>query len=469
MNAVTRCLAIFAATLVVGACSGDPTASDAGAGLTIRATPGAVWVRNNTSATVNIEAIDKLGGPVEGSWAVGTIVGPLTATRDSTYQNTTAGNLGVVDRFVVTPTAEGEGSVQFTGTGGNVTVPVRVAPDTSAFNVTFSNLTPAIAETLTATAPAGTRFTSTTVTNGVNFYNSATNATSNGLAAPALLSISGDSTQLQILPAPGANGQVRFTGIVSLSTPTLQSNARSTGVVTVPALTSVAATFSNAAPAPNTSITVTMPANFKFRPTSTLTPVGAGLAAHVLSRAADSNSVVIVPVPGFNAALNITAVRFAPLGSLSLALPTSDSVNVAAIDIGADDPEAGPVGSLTVPATIGAANAAVNWDAPSFTAPDYTADGGVKAQYYLVTFANAGQYNISTAWSGAGDLDVILFPNNGNYGAGDGSEILALSAGSANPEAFNFTATAGQTVMVAVINWNGGAVNQMKIVVTRNS
>ena len=35
MNAVKRCLALFAATLVVGACGGDPTAGDAGTDLSI--------------------------------------------------------------------------------------------------------------------------------------------------------------------------------------------------------------------------------------------------------------------------------------------------------------------------------------------------------------------------------------------------------------------------------------------------
>ncbi|HWA40588.1 MAG TPA: hypothetical protein VG712_03195, partial [Gemmatimonadales bacterium] len=136
-----RCLALIAATLVVGACGGDPTVDEAGTNLSIRATPGAVWVRNNSSATVNIEAVDKLGGPAAGSWSVGTIVGPLTAALDTSYQSTTAGSLGVKSRFVVTPTAEGEGSVQFTGTGGSIVVPVRVAPDTSDFNVTFTSPT----------------------------------------------------------------------------------------------------------------------------------------------------------------------------------------------------------------------------------------------------------------------------------------------------------------------------------------
>src|SRR5689334_2583633 len=106
MNAVKRCLALIAATLVVNACGGDPTAERAGADLSIRATPGAVWVRNNSSATVNIEAVDPLGGPAAGSWSVGAIVGPMTAVLDSNYQNTNTGTLGVKSRFVVTPTAE---------------------------------------------------------------------------------------------------------------------------------------------------------------------------------------------------------------------------------------------------------------------------------------------------------------------------------------------------------------------------
>jgi len=468
MNAVKRCLALFAVTLVVGACGSDQTAEEAGTNLTIRATPGAVWTRHNsTPATFLVDAIDNLGGNTEGSWSVGTVTGPMTVVLDTGYQPTTTGGLGLASRFIITPTNAGEGSVVINGTGGSVTVPVRMAPDTNGFNVAFDDDTPDIAQQVVVTAPAGIRFTSGTT---IRFYDGPLTAdTNDGLARPTIVSMTADSTSMTILPAPGAAGQIRFTGIASTSTPSLVTNARSTGTVTVPTLASVNAAFSNAAPAPNTAITVTMPANFKFRPTSTLTPVGATLGAHVLSRAADSNSVVIVPVPGFNAALTISAVQFAPLATLSLGLPTANAVNVAAVNLGDDDPEAGPIGTLTVPATIGAANAAVNFDAPSFGAADYTADGGVSAQYYTVTFANAGQYNISVQWSGGADIDAILNPNDGSYGGPTGASILALSAGSANPEAFNFTATAGQVTQLAVINWNGGAVGQMKIVITRNS
>ena len=58
MNAVKRCLALIAATVAIGACSGDPTADLAGADPTIRATPGAVWMTQDKTTTVLIESVD---------------------------------------------------------------------------------------------------------------------------------------------------------------------------------------------------------------------------------------------------------------------------------------------------------------------------------------------------------------------------------------------------------------------------
>ena len=51
MNAVKRCLALLAATVAIGACSGDPTADLAGADLKIRATPGTVWMYHSKPTT----------------------------------------------------------------------------------------------------------------------------------------------------------------------------------------------------------------------------------------------------------------------------------------------------------------------------------------------------------------------------------------------------------------------------------
>ncbi len=482
MNAVKRCQALIAATLLIGsvACGEDPTAGRAGKDLSIRATPGAVWMRNNTSATVNIEAVDGLGGPVEGSWAVGTIVGPFTAKLDTLYQNSYNQNdtvptpplvpLGVKARFIVTPTAEGEGSVVFSGTGGSITVPIRVAPDTNAFNVVFSTATPAIGNSFTATAPAGTRFTAGTT---INFYSGPlTLNLSNGLAAPSIVGYNADSTVMTILPAPGASGQIRFTGVASVSTPGLTTTARSTGTVTVPVLSSVAAVFT-AAPAANADVTVTMPANFKFRPTSVLTNTGSTITPVVKSRSADSNSVVILPVPSTTGVINITAVQLSSLPTLSLGLPTTASMTVgAASNLGADDPVASP--SFAAPTVTGTA---IGWyDLYTMTQPDPspTCDGAAAAQFYTLTVSVTGSYTIQMNWSNGSDFDFGIMVKDGTY-AGGGTPATACNdylstsgLASSKPESITVNLTAATTYVINAMDYAGNGSGFVQIKVLKN-
>jgi hypothetical protein len=229
MNAVKRCLALFAATLVVGACSGDPTADDAGTGLTIRTTPSVVWMREDQTLELDVEAVDVLGGTAPGNWTA-TTTGPVTAALDPNYQETSTGGLAQIRRFILTPTAAGEGSVTFTGTAGSVTVPVRIAPDPDAFAVTIGDFNPSLAEIVTATAPAGIRFTPSTA---VSFVSGGLNATTNGHAAPAVVSMSADSSQLSFVAAPNAFGRLQFTGVASVSTPGLTTTAISIDSVTM--------------------------------------------------------------------------------------------------------------------------------------------------------------------------------------------------------------------------------------------
>jgi hypothetical protein len=470
MKAVTRCLALFAATLVVGACSGDPTADDAGANLTIRATPNAVWMANDVSVPVNtaeliVEAVDALGGTAPGTWTAAAS-GPFTVAEDVTYGGTTSGQLGYRRRFVITPTGAGEGTITLTGTGapsGGLAIPVRVAPDSTFFDVTVSNLNPALAEQITVTAPAGTRFTNTTT---VSVVRGALNALNNGLAAPTLVSMTADSTQLTILPAPGAAGRIRMTGIASVSTPTLKSNAVSDDSVTVPVLASVAATLTTATPTPNTANTVTMPANFKFRPTSALTMTGTLTAPIILSRAADSNAVTILTPPGSNSPLSITAVQFAPLASLSLALPTAATVTTsAATSMGPDDylvDGAGAVPQITAPTVVG--QTVGFFDLTSFAGADNTGNGGIGTeQDYRISFPVNGVYAFSLQWGTGADLDMYLVDEAFT------TAFIASFNNAGIAEAGNYTATAGQ-VRALAINMFGGAIpGYIRVTITRTS
>lgn len=229
MNAVKRCLALIAATVVIGACGGDPTADLAGTGLKIRATPGTVWMYHSKPTTVLIEAVDATGAPQPGSWTASP-TGPLSVVFDSTFQPTNTGTLRISSRFVISASTEGNGFVVFSGTGGADTVNVRVAPDTDNVQLTASDSSPALFQPITLTAPAGLVFTGGTT---VRFYRGPLpiDSANGGLSFPSITAWSADSTQITFVPGPGSNkypsgGFARITGIASRQTPTLTTTAR---------------------------------------------------------------------------------------------------------------------------------------------------------------------------------------------------------------------------------------------------
>jgi hypothetical protein len=461
MNAVKRCLTVLAVALVAGACGGDPTAEDAGTNLSIRATPSAVWMRNLTTAEVLLEAADNLGGATAGSWEVESQVGAFFSVAvDSTYQPTTTGGVGVKSKFIVTAIGEGDGSVTISGTGGSVTLPIRVAPDTLTFNVAWNTTTPALAQTLIGTAPAGTRFTAGTE---VRFYNGPqARDTADGLARPSIQGYNADSTEITILPAPGANGKIRFTGIANTSTPSLTVNARTAANFTVPTLTNVAAVFSNAAPAVNTPITITLPVNFKFRPTSQAS--SNGLSYIITARSADSTQITVIPTPGTNGVVSLTNIRFAPLPTLALTLPTAASLTVgAAPNLGDDDATAGPVGSFTATLTAAGSETGI-YDTGTFDQAGWINFGQCCGQQDVqLTFTNAGSYTVRVSWIGAGiDVDAALVNQAMDT-------FLATALTSANPETLTFTATAGQVVFLAMGLYTGPEPVVIKYSITKNN
>ncbi|HEU4569988.1 MAG TPA: hypothetical protein VFS07_05395 [Gemmatimonadales bacterium] len=405
-------------------------------------------MRQNGTAQVLIEAVDKLGGPVDGSWTAGSPTGPFTIAKDDEYRPVSSGPLKTVERFVLSASNAGDGSVTITGTGGTITIPVRIAPDTGAFAATISDLNPAIGATVDITAPAGVRFTAGTT---VDFYSGPLAIDkANGLAAPQVTAFSGDSATITVLPAPGATGFARISGIASVSTPTLTTTARTVDSITVPGLSSFPGTPSDAAPAVNTPITLTMGANFKFRPNIDFTGGAGAITGAVLSVAADSLSATVLPPPGA-APLDFNHLLFTPLPDLDVSLPTAATITVgAAPDLGGDDPFAGPVAQLTAPTVVGTATA--SYDQLTLGAPDYVDDGGIAAsQLYELSFPSAGDYRITVSWDNESDVDAFLIDGGFN------SIIGQSFNGAGDDESIDYTAGAGELTYLE-INMYAGAV-----------
>jgi hypothetical protein len=418
-------------------------------------------MRNLTTTEVFIEATDKLGGATAGAWDVETQSGAFfTAELDTLYQPSTTGGVGIKSRFVITGLGEGDGTVTISGTGGDVVIPVRIAPDTLTFNVAWNTTTPALAQTLIGTAPAGTRFTSETE---VRFYNGPqTRDTSDGLARPSITGYNADSTQITILPAPGANGKIRFTGIANTTTPTLTVSARTAANFTVPTLTNRAVVFSSTTPAPNAPITITLPANFKFRPTSTAS--SNGLSYIITARSADSTQLTVIPTPGTDTTVSFTDIQFAPLPTLLLTLPSSAKITVAgAPDFGADygeDPNVVP--NFTATLTLAGSETGM-YDQATFTAPDWLGFGACCGEQDIrITFTNAGNYTVRVSWNDAAtDIDAAVL--NAAQSAFKGTSLTG-----ANPETITFNATAGEVVFLTMGLYDGANPSVMKYSVTKN-
>lgn len=479
MNAVKRCLALIAATLVVGACGGDPTAERAGANLSIRATPGAVWLRNNTTAAITVEAVDQLGGAAEGAWAVGAVNGPMTVAIDPDYQNTTAGALGVKSRFVVTPTAEGDGNVTISGTGGSVLIPVRIAPDSLAFAAVVSNSTPALGDTITITAPAGTRFTAGT---SVNYYNGPLPLNLQQGATPKITGIDGtDSTVLHVIPPAGSEGQARITGIANSSTPGLTVTARTTTVFPVLDTKTLTATYSTGTTgiAPNTGIDITLTqAGYFFRTgagaaadTTTITaPFPGSSQAGLLTVMPDSTHMRVWLPPTFNRRVIFNKLFHPVQPYYNLSLPGLDTIQVDSLPqagLGQDDPNAGPVGIVNLPA-MNAGDIIVFWDNGTLTAPDFVGIGQQDAdQFIQIGITTAGRYRFSISWDGSADVDNYLL--NGTL---DGFRATCGTCGT-NPEVLTTSAStplaAGSTQFIAMTLWSGSRPPRIRVVVTRIS
>jgi hypothetical protein len=235
--------------------------------------------------------------------------------------------------------------------------------------------------------------------------------------------------------APGASSFELASGGTTLTIP----------VRVIP--TSFAATFSNAAPAANEPVTITLPAGYKFvAGAGVSSTLGAGI---VTSVAADSTSLVAVLPLGSTGQLTLDSVQAEFLAGVTLGgLPTDATITVAAT------PAAGTGSTATAPSLPVPALDATSgfFDIGTFTAADVTGDGGVGAQYYRLVITEAGDYTVTTDWpaTSTSDIDALLCPSSGCAGSLD-----FLGSGVAHPESGTRTLAPG-TYFVAVVLFAGG-------------
>lgn len=226
MNRVTRTGGMLVLAGVV-ACSGDPT-SDLRNGVDhLIATPGAIFLTPGTTTNVLIEAVDEQGNRQGTRFSLGQVSALIDVAVDSSFGRVVDndGNLVFPDtptrlRYAVSPAAAvGDASFTVRAGGKEITIPVRLVPD--SVSVTFSDDAPAAGDTVTVTTAAPFQFRA--------------NATVDAGGAHAVV-VDQTANTVRFVPLPGGTaGPITVTGVALDYATTLALALPSTASFTAPA------------------------------------------------------------------------------------------------------------------------------------------------------------------------------------------------------------------------------------------
>jgi len=273
------------------------------------------------------------------------------------------------------------------------------------------------------------------------------------------ITVERDTTYLQTTIGTNLETAQRF--IVTGTSPTAtQFDLVSGGVsTTIPVKVTPSSTdvsLSNAAPAANEALVVTLPAGYKFGTGADVT-VGSdpGITTAV---APDSSSVTVVLPPGTTGPVTVDSVAVDFVPGVLFSLATTDTVTV------------GPATAL--PGTGGAAFAAPS-TAPSiplpaaggttaiYDVPDFTA---TVEHYYRLDVTEPGDYTITVDWSVGSDVDAPVCVSDPTCAAEDFTDPTVSGN---QPETGTFTLPAG-THMLWVEDYAGDAAGAtISIVISR--
>jgi hypothetical protein len=288
----------------------------------------------------------------------------------------------------------------------------------TALPATFSTLAPA-GTPVTMTANAGFKFDTTSV---VSF--------AAGQTAP-LINSRTDSSAINFSVAPNVNSTVRVTKVHAINVPQIVYALASAGTMTSPVVTNFPAGISNAAPVWGDTVTVSIVGGvYKFSPTSAVS-WGAN-PAYIVSRAADSSAITVIPLPGSTGVPSVTLVRNASYAPFAVTLPGSAGATMALLT------HSSTAAIATAP-LVG--NAGFYYDAGSFGASADCADFS-PCQIYKINPAVAAN-TFTVTWANTTDLG-LYFMNAGGALIATGAACDSKGNGAtAQPETCTATFPAG--------------------------
>jgi hypothetical protein len=206
-----------------------------------------------------------------------------------------------------------------------------------------------------------------------------------------------------------------------------------------PTFDTVRAAATQTGPSALDTVTVTLPAPYQAGDAVTISSdIGPGF---VISAAAGGNTVQGLLAPGSTIA-NVGGAVVPYAANIPLTNPIVAPVSVDATTFaGSDSPNTAP----TVPLVPADGSTGAFADAGIFTGADITGDGGVGAQYYKFTVAQAGDYTFTESWVGPSDLDPVVC-----FDAGCATDAFA-GTGVDQPEQGTLTLTPGTYYYAAVL------------------
>ena len=314
----------------------------------------------------------------------------------------------------------------------------------------LSTSTPGLGDTVTATLPVGWRFTPGSK---VHLYNGPTATDSNdGQAQPVTIGIGPDSSTLKFVPGPSGQGQARFTGVVAQLAPLqyVYPAVRSLDTLTVPPLpTTGTIVVTRADNNPNTRAGITLPALYSFSATSGASVSGSSLKPVVLSTSAAGDTLYTLLTPGSNGTVSFTGVKWSVFSGLAFS-STNSVTTAAASDQGNDDPTAGPVPTLSLPAQ----GKVALWDIGTFSVQDHSDDAGgpgINSQVYQVTLGVAATLVATVSYpSSAADIDVVILQGSGSTNLPD---VATGGETAAHPEVATAAGLSAGTYLVDLIDY----------------
>jgi hypothetical protein len=446
MNRVTRGTVVLAAALGAISCKGDPT-SDLRNGIDhLEATPSAIFLKVDSTKSVIVQAVDEQGNALGAGFSVGATTGAITVDRDQTwnavYDN--KGNLVLPSnptsaRYIVNTTANASGASFTVSAGGkSIVIPVRIVPD-SADNVALSATTPALGDTVVATASRNFKFTPASVVSIAG-------------GAAATVGINADSSQIRFLPGPSAtNAKVSVSNVVTSYSVALGTFTATSGTATIttPAVAPITPTISTTTPNINDLVTVTAPAGIKFLPTAKV--FFANDQQAVTSVAADSNSLIFrAHQSGASGAVTIANAALSFLTSVPITVQTTVTFNTGATITSLTGTDAFATAPLVAIPDAGKTGGVV--DAGPFAVGPAACSGvlGGPCRIYKFVLTGSRTFAVSTTWQGTTDLG-LYFANSGGTlfltAAFVGCDSKGAGAGG-QPEACTITLGAGTYYMV---------------------